>query len=256
MNTMTTKQARSLFTVTRVAANCTRCGGSGYFRPYGACFGCSGTGKRGTQRGRTFNADVTAEQRREAIRVDEQALRDQREKAAERRDAKRQRERAANFERVCATCTHLAEAFATANDDNSFVNDIRNKVKQYGNISDRQAAAVIKSAERDRERAAKREQWKAEAAAATPIPTSALDSRGRMHIAGEIIATKTVENSGYGCSYKMMVRDDRGFKIWSSVPSSIDAQRGMRISFDAAVTISDNDAAFGFAKRPTKVVEL
>jgi len=251
MHNMTLKQARSLFTTVRQVADCSRCGGSGiYTRYHGVCYGCGGSGKRGTKRVRIFNADVTEEQQREAILIVEKALRERREKAKERREAKRLREREENFERVCAAYPLVAEAFAKASADNSFVNDVKNKVKQYGDISDRQAAAVIKSAEQDCQRAAERE---AEAATSAPIPVEALDSRGRMAIVGKIIATKEIENA-YGWSYKMMVRDDRGFKIWVSVPRCVDAKRGMRIGFEAAVTVSDEDPAFGFAKRPTKVV--
>jgi hypothetical protein len=74
---------------------------------------------------------------------------------------------------------------------------------------------------------------------------------GRVVITGTVLAFKWQE-SLYGDTLKMLVQDDRGFRVWGSVPSSLDAERESRITFTATVTASDNDAKFGFFKRPTK----
>lgn len=75
---------------------------------------------------------------------------------------------------------------------------------------------------------------------------------GRVVITGTVLAFK-VQESMYGDVLKMLVQDDRGFRVWGSVPSSLDdAERESRITFTATVTASDKDAKFGFFKRPAK----
>lgn len=59
-----------------------------------------------------------------------------------------------------------------------------------------------------------------------------------------------------GSTYKMLVQDDRGFKVWGTVPGSIAADKGDEIKFVANVEASDDDPKFGFFKRPRKAVTL
>lgn len=75
---------------------------------------------------------------------------------------------------------------------------------------------------------------------------------GRVVVTGTVLAVK-VQESMYGDVLKMLVQDDRGFRVWGSVPASLeDAERESRITFTATVTASDRDAKFGFFKRPAK----
>ena len=78
-----------------------------------------------------------------------------------------------------------------------------------------------------------------------PVPA------GRTAIAGTVLNTKW-QDGMYGSALKMLVQDDRGFKVWGSVPSSIDVEKGDQITFSAAVEPSKDDDKFGFFKRPTK----
>lgn len=79
---------------------------------------------------------------------------------------------------------------------------------------------------------------------------------GRVTITGTVLSFKWQE-SMYGDVLKMLVQDDRGFRVWGSVPASLDdAERESRISFTATVQASDRDAKFGFFKRPTKAAIL
>jgi hypothetical protein len=79
---------------------------------------------------------------------------------------------------------------------------------------------------------------------------------GRVVITGTVLAFK-VQESMYGDVLKMLVQDDRGFRVWGSVPSSLDdAERESRITFTATVTASDKDAKFGFFKRPAKAAVI
>lgn len=88
-----------------------------------------------------------------------------------------------------------------------------------------------------------------------PIPTELAE--GRSTFTGTIIAIYQRETE-YGIQDKMIFEDDRGFKLSGTAPRALwkDDDRnpkGSSITFDAAVVISDDDACFGFAKRPTKI---
>jgi len=77
---------------------------------------------------------------------------------------------------------------------------------------------------------------------------------GRQVIVGVILGMKWKE-SYYGKTLKMLVQDDRGFRVWGTVPSSLaddDVNREDRIEFTATVEQSPDDSKFGFFKRPTK----
>jgi hypothetical protein len=51
----------------------------------------------------------------------------------------------------------------------------------------------------------------------------------------------------------MLVKDDRGFRVYGTVPGDIiGVANGDRVRFDAAVEPSKDDPKFGFYKRPTK----
>lgn len=75
---------------------------------------------------------------------------------------------------------------------------------------------------------------------------------GRIQISGEVVSIKEQE-SIYGITTKMLVRDDRKFNVWGTVPSSIyDVEVGQRVEFTATVEASTDDETFGFYKRPSK----
>jgi hypothetical protein len=95
-------------------------------------------------------------------------------------------------------------------------------------------------------------------AAAHPAPA------GRVAVTGEITSTKLVEND-FGYAYKILVKDDAGYKVWCSIPKAQAEQaedelglgwlpqlKGRRISFTATLTPSQDDVAFAFGSRPAK----
>lgn len=79
--------------------------------------------------------------------------------------------------------------------------------------------------------------------------------QGRQVITGEILAQK-MQDSLYGETLKMLVQDDRGFRVWGTVPSSLRAVRGDRVTFTATIQQSEKDAKFGFFKRPSKAANI
>ena len=141
--------------------------------------------------------------------------------------------------------------------------------------TERQIAALERVAER-------RAAYKAEAAE-TPAPA------GRVVVTGEIVSAR-VRESDFGTSYKLLIKDDQGFKVWCSLPkaqadeaydlfvSAVDAAgaslydfgpdcwflgvesgtftfagvKGRRITFTATLEQSRDDANFAFGSRPTK----
>jgi hypothetical protein len=142
----------------------------------------------------------------------------------------------------------LEEAFKT---EHHIVEDIRRRF--YGSkpqLSPKQIALVLKIAREERERAENPPE---------PEITSDVITGSKVPIQGKILSTKWQE-SQYGSTLKMLVRDDRGFKVWGSVPSKVldsvngsEDLKGRHVSFTAGtIDVSQDDSTFGFFKRPTK----
>ena len=93
---------------------------------------------------------------------------------------------------------------------------------------------------------------KAEAAAkAIPTPTD----DGPHVIEGTVVKRAYQEPYTYHGlgTWKITVRDDRGFTVWGSEPGALETNRGDRVRFVCSEIIrSDRDEAFGFFKRPRR----
>lgn len=94
---------------------------------------------------------------------------------------------------------------------------------------------------------------------------------GRHEFTGTVLKTEFKSNA-YGGRMVMTVKEDRGFILWGSIPSSLEAfevfrscpdtgdtwteqrglDRGDRVKFVATAEMSDRDSKFGFFKRPAK----
>lgn len=174
-------------------------------------------------------------------------------KTADRRDA------------LLADDPELAAAF-NLRDESEFIADVYAKAGDKRGLSDRQVEAVKRPA-------AKMIAAKARRAAEALLPTVPVLT-GRVTVTGEIVGEKFTPGYGYHSAdvRKIVVRDDRGFKVYVTCPAAFDAQVswqedgtsslveavkvGERVSFVATVTASERDESFGFAKRPTKAVRL
>jgi hypothetical protein len=136
------------------------------------------------------------------------------------------------------------------------VRDIARKARTYGDASEKQVALVERIlGEIDGKVEAYRGKIAARAAApqAGPVPT------GRVVIEGEIVGIKEVEdNFSYhgGTITKMTVKLDNGARVYGTMPAAINGFRGDRVRFTATVEASNDDASFGFAKRPAKAEVL
>jgi len=172
--------------------------------------------------------------------ADFKALRDAATKAAQ--ESKKAEQRAA----LIAEHPELAGA---AESSNSFIQDVMRKFYRYGDLSDRQIAAVKTALVRDAERAEREAVWATEAELAADAPT------GKITVTGEILSLKSQETM-FGSTLKMIVKTEAGWKLWVTVPSSImgtnDALTGKTVTLTATVTPSDRDSKFAFGKRPSK----
>lgn len=93
-------------------------------------------------------------------------------------------------------------------------------------------------------------QWAKEKAESPDVPNSGKD---RITISGTVLKVAIYE-SRYGASWKMTVKDDKGFVVFGSVPNInngvMDCAKGDHLTFTATVSPSDKDSKFGFFKRP------
>lgn len=124
-------------------------------------------------------------------------------------------------EEVCDVCDGHYEQeveFVVLDNRVNILVDIVRKLVRYGDLSDKQFKFLEKLASElmDIKAAnAKREEEAAqERASSEPVPA------GRQKVTGEIVSKRWEEN-GYGGSLKILVKDNRGFKVWGNCPSSI-----------------------------------
>ncbi len=77
----------------------------------------------------------------------------------------------------------------------------------------------------------------------------------RQTFTGTLVSVKTVMTD-FGETVKMLVKEDRGFKLYGSLPADLHGvEAGAKIQFDAKPTVSRDDEFFGFFSRPTKAAE-
>lgn len=183
---------------------------------------------------------------------------------AEKAKAVRQRARQAKMEAKQNAIAELfednkglREAFEAAK-THPIVSDIHNRLMQYGNLSEKQIALVIKIATQQVERATKQEQE------FINVPRIA----GRQTIIGKVVATKYSDfYIGYG-QYRgsvkglFIVDTPQGqWKTWGTISDTLfdgvngayqDFIKGKTIQFDAVVKVADNDPKMSFFSRPSK----
>lgn len=268
---------------------CSRCGGTGHYSFNGfdsICYKCNNIFE--LRLGDVFDTEEQA-----------QKWCADRKKAQAKRDAKREALRLAKLAKRTAAWDALEAAhpqvwalltsvvnvrafdqadgdvYPSKNERDSFLLQLADQLWKLDEkpFSARQIEVLQQKAE-------KRAGQQAEAAA-HPAPA------GRVAVTGEIVSTKVVEGD-YGTSYKILVKDDQGFKVWCSLPkaqadeayddfltfldkagSSTHAWgsavfflgdnngyyagiKGRRITFTATLQPSQDDVSFAFGSRPTK----
>lgn len=140
-----------------------------------------------------------------------------------------------------------------------FAASVWRRFERDATLSDKQTAVLLKL---KGERAGRQEQTRmriAEREAAAPVP----ETDERLRIEGEVVSCK-FRDDDFGGKWKVVVKADSGFKVWGSLPSSLDVsevevredQSNARIAFTARVERSNDDETFGFFHRPTKAEVL
>lgn len=210
------------------------------------CFSCGGVGHKATTQ-RKINRRSKDRERRELKRAEEPqhvAREAQRERMLQQEEVARLRE---EWE---AQNPLAAQALTTLSGD--FVAQMRQWLTEHGTLTEAQTAALVRMADE--------------------APTAEVVT-GRGEVTGKIISIKPVEST-YGLEWKVVVRDDRGFKIYGTLPKaladalygisctehdpSLDGDSGWtgfatgaRVRFTATIQSGD-DFGFGFYKRPVR----
>ena len=142
-------------------------------------------------------------------------------------------------------------------DGNDFVWDIARKLFEYGELTDRQTAAVIKAITRQIEWAARDEERAREdatrKASASPAPL------GRVEVSGTVERTWT-KDTEWGMATKWRVVSPDGWVVIGTVPAALlretdrTALPGQSVSFVATLSLGrdDPDPTVAFANRSTK----
>lgn len=86
--------------------------------------------------------------------------------------------------------------------------------------------------------------------------TTANVPTGRVTITGRAIKLTSAPNSRapWKRDYKMAFLDDRGFRVWGTIPAALVGKisRDMIVTMTATLTPSNDDPTFGFFSRPAK----
>ena len=130
-----------------------------------------------------------------------------------------------------------------------FLAALRGSLRQAGSLTEKQLACVAPAFERQTAfLAAHAESGPANA---SPAPT------GAVTVTGVVQAIKTQE-SHWGDQLKMLVADDRGWRVWVTAPTKLlgEPLQGQRVEFEADVSPSKKDAAFAFGARPRRAKRL
>lgn len=271
---------------------CTRCGGTGHYSFNGVDSICYKCGNLQSERLGVIVGDAAAAQKDA----------DRRENDRRKREAKREEKRMIEVRALEAKVAALPEDvrnFLVAVDLNEFDTEadyyngtanknyekssfVRTMAEQVQHVVNARKPFSDKMVETVRKIIADRAVKTAEQES-HPAPT------GRVVVTGTIASAKTKE-SEFGISYKILVQDDAGFKVWTSLPSKqreeaydvfaetvaesgyslldfgpdcwflgtndndgrFSGVKGRRISFTAALEPSADDVSFAFGSRPTK----
>ena len=228
-------------------SECHRCCGDGIWKGYisGVCFACEGVGNIGSYKPTDEWAAVLSA----------------------RQASKLSRERAkAVAKRVSVAFAHpwaygvaIVLGFTPCADKGVDIAwHIFSKFLTGKELSDKQAAQLLRVGLRTQARVAK------DAAEADEPKVPVVAGKG-VAVTGTVLSVQWREND-YGVALKMLVKDDRGFKLWGTVPSALlwkatehgespvdsDELKGARVEFTANVEVSKDDEFFGFASRPRK----
>jgi hypothetical protein len=147
------------------------------------------------------------------------------------RQAKWDAERAEKLEKFLADHFTIKPVFDWAATSTGIALDIYNNLAKWGNLTESQIALLVRFFN-DAQK-----------------PKADCPS-GKVTIEGVVISTKFVDGY-YGCQYKMTVESNDGYRVFGTVPKSLDnVEKGNKIRFVATIEPAPNDKHFGFFSRP------
>jgi len=129
---------------------------------------------------------------------------------------------------------------------NPFIKDVLNNVKKFNMATAKQIAAVVKVAKQDADRAEKN---KARLARALPI------KEGNGEVIGQVVSIKSYESNWSAYTYKMLIEDFKGYRIFGTVPKFFldeEVKVGDFVQFDAK--LRQKELGFGFFSYPKRGV--
>jgi len=140
--------------------------------------------------------------------------------------------------------TALADIGKPEHVKNFFAQDVLRKLDKYGELTPRQAAAIVESMTRDKVYAARR-------ATETVEPKGAAPS-GRVAVTGVVLSVKEQESAYNEATVtKLLIKLANNSKVWCTRPSGgLDIERGDTVTIRATWTVSRDDPSFAFGKRP------
>ena len=179
-------------------------------------------------------------QEKEAKRIERLAKKNQ--ELAERRkqeELAREQRKKDNLAEIRANNPDLVELidFALSDKAPEFAKSVMETVALKGSITDNQLYALQNT----------HKKYLLSLTPKTPCPA------GEEKIEGEIVSVKS-QQYGWSSTLKMVIQDKRGFRVYGTVPQSIQGQSlvGMQVSLTASIEPSEKDTSFGFYYRPKK----
>lgn len=250
-----------------VGVECYRCGGAGkslrWVRTGSTCYDCGGDGERGNK-----SIKVYSEEKLSKLNATKQK---KQEKAAAKRaelariaEEKRLEDAKATLAQNKIEFPEAVKYLLSYKGDNEFLCALRDKLNTGHTFTERMANAVLKVKASINERKSWDDLIQGIEANKT-IPEFA-----RQTVSGYILNLKWKEHA-FGSTLKMLVLDERGFKVWCSLPKSVNAlvpvEDGIKnydklkksyIRFSVRLDPDDegNDPYFVFGTQPNKVEEL
>ena len=129
---------------------------------------------------------------------------------------------------------------------NAFIKDVIFNVKKWNSATAKQMAAVVKSFKQDEDFSKKN---KARLERVVPM----VDGKGE--VIGEVVSIKQYESHWSAYTYKMLIEDFKGYRVFGTVPAfflDADVKVGDFVKFNAK--LRQKELGFGFFSYPRKGV--
>ena len=244
---------------------CGRCGGAGgsdkWLHTGWTCHQCNGAGITGTRKVKLYSQsaldklNVIAEKRRATLDAKRELLRQQKAQEQALAASKTQVDNQKRYPAAIA-------ALLAFEGENTFLSDMKQKYNEGGAFTDRMADAILNTVKS----AARRKQFDTIIAELEQRDTPV--KPGRQEISGYILSLKWQAAMFGGSTLKMLVMDERGVKVFGSLPKGMSKHfprdehgdlllhkaRGVHVRFTA--TLAAKESRFFFATRPGKVFSV